>query len=117
MFEIGSFVDNDLGEGIQDLGTVGVGAGYSITAASWFTGVGAEAGADVAAGGGAVYAAGTAVSEMGNLAELFGGQSGLVTASKMLSLPTMGIKSPGAQIITQKILTYFVGKSVKDPCQ
>ncbi len=114
-YRIGDFVDK-LGGTTQDVGTGVVIGGLVAGVATAVTGVGAGAGAAIAGVGGSIYAGGTGLSAVGNGIKSLNGQSGLVTMISLLSLPTARL-NPVSQIVTEKTLSYFVNKDVKDPCE
>ena len=115
-YEIGDFLDSWAGGTIQDVGAGTAIAGGLITLTTAPTVVGAGAGAATVALGGTIYAAGTAVSEVGNFVKWLSGQGADLTAANMLSIPTMGLNSV-AQMATQKAVSYFADKAVGNPCK
>jgi hypothetical protein len=114
-YKIGDFVDSTLGGGAQTVGTGTVIAGGAVGLATAITGVGIGAGGAIAGVGGTIYAGGTALSVVGNGIKFLSGQSAGVTAGSLIGLPTTRL-GPASQIVTNSALSYFVGKSVSNPC-
>ena len=115
-YKAGWFLDEIAGETIQDVGAGTVIAGGLLTVTTAPTGVGVAAGATTVTTGGVIYAAGTAISEIGNIIKWVSGQDAVLTAAKALSIPTMRL-GPVGQLLTEKALSIAVDKTLSDPCQ
>ena len=114
-YKAGWFLDEIAGETIQDVGAGTVIGGGLITLTTAPSGVGVAAGAATVTTGGVIYAAGTAISEIGNLIKWVSGQDDVLTMAKALSIPTMRL-GPVGQLFTEKALSIAVDKTLTDPC-
>ncbi|WP_325540546.1 RHS repeat-associated core domain-containing protein [Sphingopyxis sp.] len=114
-YQVGDLID-DVGGAIQGAGAATVVAGGVIGVATAFTGVGVGAGGGVAGVGGTIYTGGTAVSAIGNAVKYAGGQSGELTAAKMISLPIVYKLNAVPGIISDKVLSETIDGALSDPC-
>jgi hypothetical protein len=115
-YKVGNFIDNTIGGTVQNVGAGVVVGGLAVGLSTAITGVGAGAGGGIIGIGGVVYAAGTAVSTIGNGIKWLSGQSVAVTAGNLLSYPTTRL-GPISQVITEKTLSSLVKQNIKDPCE
>jgi hypothetical protein len=68
------------------------------------------------AGGGTIYAGGTAVSEVGNGIKFLSGQSPDVTAAEMFSIPVMRLGPVGRIAVDKTMQHFLVNSGLGNPC-
>ncbi len=69
------------------------------------------------AAGSTGYAVGSTLSTIGGFTKFFASHGETSYAvSAIMELPGISLTSPGAQIIGNETLSYYVNKSLKDPC-
>ena len=117
-YRTGDFLESKLANGIKIAGAGVVLAGGAVGLSTALTGFGVGAGVAIAASGGFIYAAGTAVSTLGNITKFLSGQGAGPTAAGLLSVPTMTL-GPVSQIAADQAVSYFANKDSRlaDPCK
>ena len=117
-YRTGDFLESKLANGIKIAGAGVVLAGGAVGLSTALTGFGVGAGVAIAASGGFIYAAGTAVSTLGNFTKFLSGQGAGPTAAGLLSVPTMAL-GPVSQIAADQAVSYFANKDSRlaGPCK